>query len=129
MHINLVAQATEDCDRLVAQIARNLGLGDVTTLTEIQHLSGHYGNPIAYVKIEVPEHKSKKILGKTIRGLNQQDKEQLRKNLRRYMDEKRKLYLRLDKQELYLGRFGLSQLDSVRLVAKTSENELVGLLD
>ncbi|MFQ5951297.1 MAG: RNA-binding domain-containing protein, partial [Candidatus Geothermarchaeales archaeon] len=66
MYINLVAQATEDCDRLVAQIARNLGLGDVTTLTEIQYLSGHYGNTIAYVKIDVPEHRSEKILRKTI---------------------------------------------------------------
>ena len=128
MYVNFVVQATEDCDRLVSQIARNLGLGDVTTSIKIQHLSGHYGNAIAYVRIDVPEHRSKIILTKTVRGLNQRDRKHLGKQLQTYMDEKQNLYIRLDKQELYLGRLGLSQLDSVRLVTKISEGELVSLL-
>jgi RNA binding exosome subunit len=129
MRINIVVQATEDGEKLLDRISRSLGLGDVRLSTEIQELTGHYGNPIDYVEIELPKQRSKEVLRRVIQGFNERDMRYLMENLDRHRDEKGKLYLRLDKQELCLGKFALSEMDSVRIVNKISEEELHSFLE
>jgi len=80
----------------------------------VEETYGHYDNPIRIVKISFrnPEYAHQALLWLWGR-LSDIDKAYLMRNLDLHVDEKMKLYMRLDKQDAFLGFYRLSSGDDV----------------
>ena len=98
----------------------------------VEETYGHYDNPIRIVKITFrnPEYALQALAWLWGRMLNL-DKAYLIENLDLHLDEKMRLYLRLDKQDAYLGLLRLSSGDDiikVKFSFKGSKDEIRELL-
>lgn len=101
MRVSVITHATEDGERVRANLARLLGAKEFSTRT----LEGHHGNPIEVSSAEAPGAAS--AVGGAVPPA------QLEAALEG--QEGGKVYLRLDKQEASEGRIALSGSDPVRV--------------
>lgn len=125
--ISFIIQSTEDEEKVIKAVMETLSLRIDEGRISMKRLEGHYKNPLTYVEIPLRREELSRVYKKVIDGLNSLDRRMLREHLGDYMDEKGRLYLRLDKQLLCLGRISLSQSDAVRIVLKPSKKELEAL--
>ena len=87
-------------------------------------MNGHYLNPIKHVEIKLSDKEIKNILEKIEKKISIEDRETLENNLEEYIDKKGNLYLRLDKQDICLGKIVLCQYDAIRIyVANNIKNK------
>ncbi|WP_198002079.1 RNA-binding domain-containing protein [Caldivirga maquilingensis] len=107
------AHATEDYDKVITALTNLLGL-TVIKLIETNSLRGHYNNPIKVFKLTLRlRNCSNDNLVKSIAAkLSDDDKRILRISLDSRINGN-KLYLRFDKQRLYLNTVALSDSDDV----------------
>jgi hypothetical protein len=110
---SLVLHATEDEDKVLQSVEKVLSIPSRLFLGT--HMEGHYKNRIIVMKALIPSQVASKLAVQIISMLNSVDRDELRRNINRYSDEKGNLYLRLDKQLLCQGKVGLSTSDSLRL--------------
>ena len=85
-------------------------------------LTGHYGNPIIVFTTKIDDKRViKAFIEKLAVNLNPFDKEELEKDIKRYVD-KSNLYIRFDKQYAYLKKYKLGHSDPIhfRIQFKTS---------
>lgn len=81
---------------------------------EVEDTYGHYDNPIRIARISFrnPEQ-AIQAFAWIWKGFSDFDKEYIIRNLELHLDEKLRLYMRLDKQEAFLGLVRLSSSDDV----------------
>jgi len=107
--------ATEDFDKVIKAV-ENLMPPKLRERkkVEFEETHGHYENPIriARVSFRNPEYASQAFAWIWAR-LSDEDRARLMKDLDLHLDDKSKLYVRLDKQEAFLGHVRLSSSDDV----------------
>jgi len=87
-------------------------------------LKGEYGNPIIYYRTNITKPEIiKEILTKIGHNLPPYEKEMLNLELERRV-EKGNLYLRLDKQSAYMGRFRLCNADPIHLKIRFKNSKI-----
>jgi hypothetical protein len=119
-HLSVIAHATEDIGKVekATKFLLQLISRAETNLTR-QYARGHHGNVIATI--------SAKLAGKALdanalqviaRKLSESEKQFLKNDIERCVDEEGSLYLRFDKQEAFLGSVTLCQGDPIRMKLK-----------
>jgi len=108
--------ATEDRDNVLETISRQLSLSG-ETFEEVV-LKGHYGNEIRRFTFHLLDEAANRFAKHLIKSLTEGDRQMISLELGSFVDEHGALYIRIDKQLLFEGRVGLSQLDSVRVKLK-----------
>lgn len=107
--------ATEDFDKVIKAVENLMPpkLRERKSV-EVEDVSGHYDNPIRIAKISFrnPEYATQALTW-IWRGLSDLDKAYIVRNLDLHIDEKLRFYVRLDKQDAYLGSIKLSFSDDV----------------
>lgn len=79
---------------------------------------GHFGNPIQITKVHLGHPESEALVKNIVRGLGMGEKVILAKEVESHLDVDGNLYLRLDKQQLLLGKLILAEQDPVRIKVK-----------
>jgi hypothetical protein len=120
LEFRVISHATEDTKKVYTALKNLIGS---ETLEEVEasreKLEGHYGNPMIFMKGKVyRKHLIRKILKTILEGLNRRDKQKIFYYLEKYIDSEGSFYLRLSKQEAYLGKIKLSEADPIRIRVK-----------
>jgi RNA binding exosome subunit len=114
--IRVFSHATEDPEKVQTAVRNALpeALAAKVTFTKAI-LTGHHGNPILLFEAKLTDRQALvAALEKIAFGLSPLDKETLNAEMKQHV-EKRNLYLRLDKQNAFLGKFKLSSNDPIHL--------------
>jgi RNA binding exosome subunit len=114
--IRTFAHATEDTAKVQTALHNSLPTELIQTISfQKTNLTGHHGNPITLFQTRVKDRKTaQSVLQKLAANLSIIDKEQLNNEIKQHL-EKGNLYLRLDKQNAYLGQVKLCQTDPIHL--------------
>ena len=117
----VLVHATEDFDKVIRAIENLMPprLRERKKL-EVEETYGHYDNPIRVVKVSFrnPEH-ANQVFDWIWSRLSEDDRASLIRNLELHLDNKLRLYMRLDKQDAFLGSAKLSPGDDVIKVVFT----------
>ncbi|MFP3157162.1 MAG: RNA-binding domain-containing protein [Caldivirga sp.] len=107
------AHATEDYDKVMSTLINLLGPG-VAKLVEVSSLRGHYNNPIKVFRVvlRLKGCGNDDIVRGIAARLSDEDKRLIKLSLESRVSGN-KLYLRFDKQRLYLNELTLSGGDDV----------------
>lgn len=116
LRVSFHLQATEDESRVPPAIAEMLGMP--WERFSAQKLDGYYGNRIARYHAHLLGEEAKVVAERILTSLGPRDREQVAADLPKRIDDHGHLFLRLDKQLLVLGRWGLSDVDAVRVEFK-----------
>ena len=115
LEVRVFAHSTEDVDKVV-KAALNVFPRDVGEVRFRRRVvSGQYGDSITILRAEVRGSKARKALRRLIQSLDKDDLNRLLSEVPLRVDEAGNLYVRLDKQEAYLGRLRLAESDPIRL--------------
>lgn len=114
--IRTFAHATEDTDKVQTALHNTLPTELIQTISfQKTNLTGHHGNPITLFQTRVKDRNTaQSVIQKLAANLSIIDKEQLNNEIKQHL-EKGNLYLRLDKQNAYLGQVKLCQTDPIHL--------------
>lgn len=118
VEISFVVHSTEDEGRLLETVSRELRLDQ--RLFESNELEGHYKNPMLKVRAHLTGKKADEFVFRLFSFLSDSDTKTIGEEMDKYIDEHKKLYLRLDKQLLCKGRISLSQTDPIRIKIKSN---------
>ncbi|MGA1974336.1 MAG: RNA-binding domain-containing protein [Conexivisphaerales archaeon] len=108
--------ATEDGEKVRKVIKEMLGVE--VKATEMLH--GHYGNIIFDSRTPLEQEEAEALLDRVLTGLGSADRALLLRELRGHVDDRGIFFVRLDKQELLLGRLVLGGSDPVKISVKLS---------
>ena len=114
LEIRVFSHATEDLTKVEAAVRNTLteALAEQLVLTKLS-LTGHHGNPIVLLEAKLVDKKLlPQALEKFAASLSVLDKQQLSSEMAQHI-EKHNLYLRLDKQNAYLGTLKLTLNDPI----------------
>ena len=115
LEVRVYAHSTEDPERVVRAVL-NVFPEDVGEVRfRRRTVSGQYGDSITILRAEVRGSKARKALRRLIQSLDKDDLNRLLSEVPLRVDEAGNLYVRLDKQEAYLGRLRLAESDPIRL--------------
>jgi len=117
VEIRVLAHATEDLGKVLKSLMNLVG-EEIFSEVEFsrEKLEGHYGNPITLVKAKIySKSQARKILQNIFSRLNEADKDRLLDEVEDRVDENGNFHFRLDKQEAYLGRIKLGNIDSIHI--------------
>lgn len=114
--IRTFAHATEDTDKVQTALNNTLPTELIQTINfQKTNLTGHHGNLITLLETRIKDkNTTQAVFQKLAAGLSIIDKEQLNSEIKQHL-EKGNLYLRLDKQNAYLGQIRLGQTDPIHL--------------
>ena len=114
MEIELIAHATEDLDKVLQAAKAVLPPGaEVKVRFKVKSFKGHHGNPIKLIRTRIRDRElAQAVFEHIISGLPEEDRLELLAGLRRRMSGG-SLYLRLDKQQAFLGRLRLCASDPI----------------
>jgi RNA-binding protein len=112
--IRVFSHATEDPQKVQTAIRNTLPEPLQIQLVFAQtSLTGHHGNPIVVHEAKLTDRQAlPTVLDKFAADLSSLDKAQLNEELRLRI-EKHNLYLRLDKQNAFLGKIKLGSVDPI----------------
>lgn len=132
VEIETYAHATEDPSK-VEEAVMNVLLETIRDKIKLEksELKGHYGNPIIVYRSRI-ENVSEEFLLSLIKRMSPEDKAHLKAFLDIHLGKHNVLYLRFNKQEAYLGRLKLDQIDSICLRLKLKPhvfNRLLQLIE
>ncbi len=112
LQVEAFAHATEDT-RKVKHAMSNI-IADLDADLHEEVLRGHYDNPIFLLRMRIEDQdRVEKTLSLLREKIEPDQKKSLAEELEDHVDDRGWLYLRLDKQELYLGRIVFSDGDDV----------------
>ena len=116
VEISVFAHATEDEEK-VKQAVKQLTPNEA--IFETQKLTGHYDDPITLISISIAKKKeATELLQKIYNRLSSLDRQTILDSLENRIDPSGNLYLRLDKQRAYNGKFTLHENDPIRIKIK-----------
>ena len=118
VEISTIAHATEDTSK-VENALRRLLLGTSLPFTR-RYLEGHYRNPIVRVDTRLSRKDAVRFAETLMRDLPRSERLRIQRNLALHSDDEGNLYIRLDKQKLFLGEVRLGEEDPVRVKIKFS---------
>ena len=120
VEISFIIHATEDPDK-VLKAAKNILPEEYAEDVKYEKnvLTGYHKNPIIMIKTSIKEKIRAAALLKRILGkLEADDRALLSSGFRSHIDSKGSLYIRLDKQEAFLGRIKFCSVDPIRIKTK-----------
>ncbi len=115
LSVSYLAHATED-DGLVVEAVKKYITGEVGF--DKEELEGHYGNAISHVEFHLTGTDAEQAFSRIVRGLSEESKRDLLRNISDHVDEHSALFLRLDKQRLVSGTLCIGETDPVRVKVK-----------
>lgn len=120
MEVSSFIHATEDSDKVIAACRNVLPADYADEITfESRDLLGHYGNPITLLRVRIKQKQVLEAFIENLAGsLSEVEKECLSSGVRRRIDDRGALYLRLDKQEAFLGQMKLGNMDPIRVTIR-----------
>ena len=118
VEISTIAHATEDTSK-VEEALRRLLLGTSLPFTR-RYLEGHHRNPIVRVDTRLSRKDAVRFAETLMRDLPRSERLRIQRNLALHSDDEGNLYIRLDKQKLFLGEVRLGEEDPVRVKIKFS---------
>jgi len=129
--IRVFAHATEDTDKVLNAVRNILPPESIDIVAfKKTNLSGHYGNPIILFEAQIKERSVvQAVFERLSLGLSTLDKELLSNEIKQHLD-KGNLYIRLDKQSVYLNELRLSNADPIHFrihFKKHSQEEIVDI--
>ena len=114
--ISVLVHATEDEEKVKQAVKR---LAKYEHDFESQHLTGHYDDPITFLKSVTSKKKeATDFMTNIANKLSSLDRELLLQELQKHVDPQGNLYIRLDKQKAYHGRAVLNENDPIRIKFK-----------
>ena len=122
--IQVLCYATEDPKKVLKAVENVLG-ADAAKKTSMssERLEGYYGDPITLMRIFLLDRElCEKVLLRILSNLSNSEREELWRDRSKLGRHGGKLYIRLDKQEAFLGRIRLSDKDPIRMVAELRGN-------
>ncbi|MFH0748655.1 MAG: RNA-binding domain-containing protein [Candidatus Bathyarchaeota archaeon] len=120
IEICFLVHATEDLDK-VLQAVTNIFPEDHSKDIDYEKsfLLGYHKNPIIMVKTSIEDKLSaSSFLRRVLTELEPDDKILLSAGIRSQIDSRQNFYLRLDKQEAFLGRLKLCTIDPIHIKAR-----------
>ena len=105
--IQTLCHATENEDKVLEAVKK------VYPSFTRRTVRGHFGNPIIIFEARI---KRKKEIVPCFQILKEKVGADLKKDLKRRVDEKGNIYIRLDKQELYQGNYILKDSGEVKII-------------
>ncbi|MEM3507205.1 MAG: RNA-binding domain-containing protein [Candidatus Bathyarchaeia archaeon] len=120
IEITTIIHATESIERVIQALENIFPESFKEKLFySKQRLTGHYGNPITMLKTKI---KKEAFADAFIRNLSEkmskEDRSKLLLEFEKHLDNEGNLYIRIDKQEAFLGRIALKQADPIRIKIK-----------
>ena len=111
--ISVIVHATEDENKILESLSTILCIHP----NKFRHMEsiGHWGNRIILTTGRLESAEANTLIKKILNSLNSMERGRLSNSLQSFIDEKRNLYLRLDKQRICQKRISLAESDSVRL--------------
>lgn len=116
INLSFFAHATEDQGRVLLA-AKNIFPSKYVEKISFSRsiLKGEYGNPIVVFRIRIRDSEiAEALLSNISSNLPMIDKEDLLRHLDLHLNNGN-LYIRLDKQEAFMGRFKLCRADPIRV--------------
>lgn len=114
--IDVIIHATEDITKFFESFNELFGLKE--DQFEIQHVTGHFENPITMLKTKIVKKQAKAFMEKFAELLNPKDMNEVFQDIESKISDST-LHLRLDKQALIQKRIILKDGDSVKLKVQT----------
>ena len=111
---------TEDYDRVIASIARELSV--YVDKFEVSHAEGHYGNPLEIVKALITGAQARDFAESFFGRLSSIVKDSIAQEIGLSLNEHGDLFVRLDKQQLLDGKIILGEVDPIKLKFKLRYN-------
>ncbi len=126
INLRFFAHATEDQNKVLTAVRNILPSKYVDKISfSKKSLKGDYGNPIIFFKTQIRDSEiAESFLHNISSNLPMVDKEDLLRHLDLHLS-KGSLYIRLDKQEAFKGKFRFCRADPIRIQIrfKTSKIE------
>ena len=124
LSIQVLCYATEDVKKVLKAVENVLGSEAARKMSmTTERLEGYYGDPITLIRIFLLDREaSEKTLIRILENLSDAEREELWSDRSKKGKHGGKLFIRLDKQEAYLGRIKLSDKDPIRIVAEIRGN-------
>ncbi len=122
--IQVLCYATEDPKKVLKAVENVLGADAAKKMSmSSERLEGYYGDPITLMRIFLLDRElCEKALLRILSNLSDSEREELWRDRSKLGRHGGKLYIRLDKQEAFLGRIRLSDKDPIRIVAELRGN-------
>ena len=122
--IQVLCYATEDPKKVLKAVENVLGADAAKKMSmSSERLEGYYGDPINLMRIFLLDRElCEKALLRILSNLSDFEREELWRDRSKLGRHGGKLYIRLDKQEAFLGRIRLSDKDPIRIVAELRGN-------
>lgn len=115
--VSLYLHATEDEDKVLDSLDRILGIGRDEVVMD--RTSGHHGNPVIIVRATLVDEEAVEVLRELVAHMDDVERERLNRSLEDIIDERGRIYIRLDKQGLVLGKVRIGRKDPVELVVSS----------
>ncbi len=111
--IDIIVHATEDMDKILENLKTLLKIKRYKL--ERRDLTGHYKNPVIFLRLRIRSSDAKEFVENLFRKLSSLDKNYLLLNLDEYI-EKKKFYLRIEKNWVCRGEVRLATRDPIKIV-------------
>jgi len=120
VEIRVLSHATEDTAKVLKALKGVVTEGVIGEINLIQEkLEGHYGNPITLIRSKIySKSQAREIIQNIFSKLDEYDRTQFSAGIESRMDEEGRLYVRLDKQAAYHGKFKLKDEDPIHIQIK-----------
>jgi hypothetical protein len=116
VEISTFSHATEDEDRVENAITNLLPEENRDLWLTRKTLKGYHGDPITIVTGKIRTKKGATgVLRRVVQALSSLDQQRILDELEERLDEGGNLYIRLDKQNAYLGKVRLLETDPVKM--------------
>ncbi|MCQ4152652.1 MAG: exosome subunit [Archaeoglobi archaeon] len=113
--VSAVVHSTESREKVSQAIAN---LFPFEFEIQVSRASGHYGNPLEFLEVELKNSSEIKSFWKNFVKLLEDQREILLNTLDERLDAQNILHIRLDKQKAYLGKIELSSVDPIAVKVK-----------
>ncbi|MDW8045141.1 MAG: RNA-binding domain-containing protein [Nitrososphaerota archaeon] len=129
IEISFIVHATEDEEKVLESIVKRLSIP--REIFKVRRMEGHFGNPIQFYHARLTGNEADRFAERLFPSLDDIDKDLMRIELKKYIDEHGNLYLRIDKQTFFdeKGKLRLSQEDAVRIKLKFKEKQSLNFLN
>lgn len=123
--ISFLAHATEDESKVIEAVRHLLPAAQVENVVfHKSSLRGHHGNPITLFEAKIEEKQLvRAVVDNLSVSLNSLDKETLQREIELHV-KKGNLYLRFNKQALFLGQIKLGVSDPLRVRLRFKKSKL-----